>query len=93
MQAEAAKHSPRMVITPRQIQDNSEEVRSLKAGVAALKDEVICSLLASLSLLDMHAAILLASLCSISGTALVNNRKRIADILQYSASLIYIWKV
>ena len=42
-QAEGTKHSPRMLITPRQIQDNSEEVRTLKAEVATLKNEVLCA--------------------------------------------------
>jgi len=40
MQAEGSKQSPRMVITPRQIQDNSEEVRTLRTEIATLKDEV-----------------------------------------------------
>lgn len=40
VQAEGSKQSPRMVITPRQIQDNSEEVRTLRAEIATLKDEV-----------------------------------------------------
>ena len=42
MQAESLKHSPRMVITPRQVQDHSEEISTLKAELAALKDEVGC---------------------------------------------------
>ena len=40
MQAEGIKQSPRMVITPRQVQDNSEEISTLKAELATLKDEV-----------------------------------------------------
>ena len=40
-QAEGTKHSPRMLITPRQIQDNSEEVKALKAETATLKNEVL----------------------------------------------------
>ncbi len=44
LQAEGLKHSPRMVITPRQVQDNSEEISTLKAELATLKDEVGASL-------------------------------------------------
>ena len=40
MQAEGIKQSQRMVITPRQDQDNSEEISTLKAELATLKDEV-----------------------------------------------------
>ena len=47
LQAEGLKHSPRMVITPRQAQDNSGEISTLKAEVAALKDEVGTLLTAS----------------------------------------------
>lgn len=42
-QAEGTKHSPRMLITPRQTQDNSEEVKVLKAETATLKNEVLCA--------------------------------------------------
>lgn len=47
MQADGMKQSPRMVITPRQAKDNSEEIDTLKAEVAALKDEVATLLTAS----------------------------------------------
>ena len=34
------RRSPRMVITPRQVEDRSQEVHSLKTELAGLRDEV-----------------------------------------------------
>ncbi len=45
MQAEQLpRRSPRMIITPRQIEDRSDEIHSLKSEVAGLRDEVCTAL-------------------------------------------------
>ena len=49
-----------MVITPRQMQDTSEEVRLLKAEIGTLKDEVSCDLTSPLTATCMKPACLVA---------------------------------